>query len=580
MAIKHIVQHTSFFTLNTSQKAVVRDFVEAPSPHSLPNIDIYDVFKHHKALSLSVDYWKNKIKHINPVLLQLMSDDDKAILRDQLFFVSRIFSESCVFAYKQGNGSALNDYGSSIEKCFDLINLLKNPNQDLVYPQILNTIHPITDDGIYTTLEWMGAFNECRLYWVWAGGGGLIGNFINLLPDTYLQKKQASDILDIPGQLGGILSWALYYFRFSIRIAILLRHTIPGFWMSVEEQQIPWLERLYNQWQQLKFDLLNDFFWADANLVCFFWLTGSTMADYYGGLLTAVLLLMDVCNALWNYSEEYGQYKIDMQQYQSDIAELTSIGGMDKHIALLQQAMCQSKLDWDYKLYALYVNVIYAISLLFAFSLVYSFFILPSALSAVVALTCGLSGTILCFSLNAICAASQQGLTICKSIEQWHDLKNELGNKLQQDLSFASIDEQKRLYLEAKQLEMELDYQLNEIHYQHIILLRSVLIDILVPPIIFISLIYMPLGLGLTLMAASFVLAVWSHDYVNKNYKPADAQLPDFDENEFSEFNVAHAQQNLDVLTQTDHGFFGSVERCLRQQRNDVRLIEHTVAGF
>lgn len=369
-----------------------------------------------------------------------------------------------------------------------------------IFPHI--SFSMLEEDNVNWFLDWMSAFNERRLYWVWAGRGGVLGATIDLLPDDFFYKTQAIETLDILVPYTGSLSWALYYFR----CILLLRHIIPGPWMSDEDKKIPWQLRLEKKWHQYKFDFLNDFFWATGNLACFFWLYGPL--DYYGGALTSVLLLMDVSLCIWGYWEAYVQYSKDLDYYRKAIQNASA-----DEINALQLAKRQCMLDWDYKLYALYIDVMYAISLLVAFSLIYAFFlplaIVPTAAGAMLSLI----GTVLCFTLNSGFSALKQGVDVCKSVAMANDVARDHENQNQNGLNLES-------------LERDWVYHQHIIAYKQVCLLRSVLIDFLVPPVVFMALVFMPLSMGLSVVSAGLILAVASYEYIDKNYPHDIAALP------------------------------------------------------
>lgn len=86
-----------------------------------------------------------------------------------------------------------------------------------------------------TIKESMGWFNEKRLYWVWASS--LLKVILAALPDDFFNVGQATEVVKAPDPYTGTLSWALYYFRFSLNMFLLLKHTISGPWMSEREKR-------------------------------------------------------------------------------------------------------------------------------------------------------------------------------------------------------------------------------------------------------------------------------------------------------------------------------------------------------
>ncbi len=496
-----IFKHLSFSTLNETQKGLVRAYVKNPM---LSTLDTYDVFKHQYELEITLSFWDNQINTLAQFIFDIdcadiMSAKQTILLQDELSFVLYLFSARYQLSLKEGLGHNLSDEGEQIKKCIAIINAL-NKHKNAITNLELPTV---SDDGIKNGLDWMGYWNERRLYWVWAGRGGLLGCLIDLLPEGYFNKSQALKALDVPVPITGGASWALYYFRCGIRLSLLLRHSINGFWMSQEEKDIPWQERFAMQLYKMKFNLINDFFWACGNLVCFFWACGA--ADYYGGALTTLLLLMDVGVTVWAYSDEHTQYLSDITRYKKSINMLME-DAVNNHLQIqaLNKAEYKCRVEWNYKLYALYADILYATGLMLAFALLYGFF-LPTI--APTALILGVTGTVLCFSLNAVFAAIRQSLEICKAIE--------LSNHLAQDYLNPNNSA-----FDLNLIAHEWHYQQQVIQYQKAILIRSVLVDLLVPPLVFLALVFTPLSIGVPIVLAGFLLAVAAHYFIENNYQP------------------------------------------------------------
>ena len=347
--------------------------------------------------------------------------------------------------------------------------------------------------------------------------------------------------------------------------------------MSEEEYTIPWHERFVMQWNIRKFSLLNDFFWAGANLVCFFWLVGAGMPGYYGGALTGLLLVMDVSLSIWNFQEESAQYHQDMERYRQDIVALLAIKDtknsieqpvVEQQIKVLYDARRKCKLDWDYKLYRLYSDAMYAVALFAAFALLSCAFFPPAAVAPATVLICGVIGTVLCFAMNAFFSAVRKGIEVSKSVEISRFETADKPILLQRLLSLDNDFDKRQCYLDLKLLDSESEYQQHVILYQKMTLLRSVLIDTLVPPLIFAGLVLVPLGIGIPFLALGFALAVASYYYVEANYKPGNATLPGFDEVEFAAFNPVEALNKL-THAEPSLGFFGFAGDCLRDKEKD-----------
>ena len=552
MAYRSIFQHISFFTLSKKQQ----DDVSAYAQSRQFSLDgIYEIFQNQKELTVSLAYWDTKLDVLNQFTscsFGAMIEADLIMLQQELYFALYISVARYKLELAEGLGDVLGDHGKKITQCNDLLNAV---NKALKPETILADFPPlpmVTDDQVKWGLDWIDVFNERRLYWVWAGRGGLLGATIDLLPDNNVyHKAQALGALDVLVPFTGTLSWALYYFRCSVRLGILFKHTIPGPWMSKEvADTIPLRERFSVHLNKCKFYLMNDFFWADCNLACYFWLCGNAVADYYGGALTAALLLMDVSISIWAYAEDYAQYDKDMKRLNADMLMLNNT--QVYKLNALKHAQRQCKLDWDYKLYGLYVDMLYAISLFVAFSFLYSFFLPIAAVPASTALTLAVTGTVMCFTLNAIGAALKQALEVCKSIE--------LSNYAAKDVDNADkcVPGAQKSDFELKLLKSEWIYHQTIIEFKQASLLRGVLIDFLVPPVVFVALVFMPLNMGLAVIAVGLALAVKFYSYI-EGYEPDIKDLPKFN------------PDPVNVITPNIiHGFFGTATTHLHDQREMV----------
>ena len=330
--------------------------------------------------------------------------------------------------------------------------------------------------------------------------------------------------------------------------------------MSHEESSIPWKHRLVVQWQASKANLLNDFFWASANLACFFWLCGDGIAGYYGGVLTAVLLLMDVYLALDSYWSFCVDYEKNLARYQCDKllinqTEMSLVLRLEK-IKRLNDAATHCKLELDYRLFGLYVDVMYAISLWAAFSILCCFFIYPTVISVATALYFNVVGTVLCFTFNALFAAIRQALEVCKRI----DASNIVFDKYTRLLGTPPEGDQssirKQWYFDLKLLASEWHYQQHVISYQEVKWLRAVLIDCMVPPVVFLALVFMPLMVGLFVLSGGLILAVASYYYIEKHYQHDMSCLP-----------VYLPDEQLPPSPHIKHGFFRATTGYLQEKR-------------
>ena len=415
--------------------------------------------------------------------------------------------------------------------------------------------------GITTKIrEWMGDVNGRRLYWVW--GGGLLSTVISMLPDDFNNKQQALSGVTAPSPITGYMSWILYYARFGLNLGLLLKHTIQGPWMSQEERTIPWQERFKTQWEQRKFALLNDSIWATANMICFLWLVGEGLLGYLGNAMTLGLLLMDVSLTVWRFQEDKTQYKRDLQRYIEDVEQLMlTIAGKqeklsqakkkktDDEIRLLQSELSRLELrlktaqqardkligDWKYKESHLMLDLTYAASLLGAFGLMCCFLCPPATIPLATTAILGLTGAALCFTLTMAYSATKSYIDIKQLKKSHHGTKQLAQQKLEEIHRLLNEDKKehkesltnykiRQLYLEREDLLTTTKHQNELIQFQNMKLIHSVIVDAMIPPLIFAALTFFPMGIGLGVLAAGLALAVISH-FILKRYTPQKAPL-------------------------------------------------------
>jgi len=403
----------------------------------------------------------------------------------------------------------------------------------------------------------LGALNDKRLYWVWASA--LLKTLISLVPVDYYNGAQAVNVIKAPDPYTGCLSWALYYFRFSLNLFLLLKHTIKGPWMSEEEAKIPVWERFLTQWEQRKFTLLNDSLWATANLLSYFWLCGKGALGASGDLLTIVLLVFDLRIAIWDFEEQKTKHNKELFDFDKDIATLeqaikdhnfgnvvplladeeqTDREKMERELKNLKQAKALCKKNWEYQQINLYTNIAYALGLLFAFILLTTPFMpIPGAVAAAI----GLAGAILCFAFNAINNAIKGGLEIYRTYEEKNETRKEYNAKFNELIQLISEDDdldkdqKKLIYLEIKKLQTKIDCQKQKMKYQVAHLIRSIMLEVLLPAIIFASFVYFPLGIGLGVLGAVIALAIATHYLIETTLK-SDKQELTFKEEEYKKF--------------------------------------------
>jgi hypothetical protein len=589
-----ILESTSFSSLDEAGKNTVRKAFIQYLQGEKPDWSAKEISRNRKTIATLLSIYSQKMAQINPAAFKYMDDSQRAVLNDELLFTFYLLSAQFQIDEAEHRRQGLKQQSDQIKSCAKLIHQLRasqevgfaadleaeidNSEKHLKYlgltvvaPFLTDKMTEFSKGKTVVTKQWMGEVNGRRLYWVW--GGGMLASVIALLPDDFYNKSQAQQAVAAPSPITGYMSWVLYYTRFGINLGLLLKHTIKGPWMSAAEAEIPAWERFKTQWDLRKFSLLNDSVWATCNLLCFFWLTGSGMAGYWGNVLTAGLLLMDVCLTYWRFCEESTEHNRMMHLFAQDIQKLQDkitaekdkdkLATLELELAELLKNKSLYEYDYKYKFYATSADLAYSIGLLIAFSVVCSFFLLPTAIMPVTAVTLGVVGAALCFTANFISAGYSGWLELSKAKESRQLAKIE-GEALLVDLIAHQAERSafvnKQLYLDIRRVLANSEHQERVIDFQKMRLMRGILVDALIPPVLFVSFVFMPLGMALAVVFAGFVLAAASNKYIEGS-APAEEKLPEFDEDEFKKFLANPSVDALKATNRAQKGlkFFSSV---------------------
>lgn len=581
MSISRILDGTSSGALDVaSRKALFGLFDKKYQQGKSKAFEPQKIFELRRSLTVSLDVYGSRLEHINPAIFPYLNVHQKQVIEQELLYAFYIFSAQYHLDEVEQKRQCLKERSEQIHTCASLINQLrqslrKETPESLLEKKIdqsekhakylgLKAGPEIAALMLRLTTEtdaWegagktekiktkMGGLNVWRLYWVW--GGSFTSLLISLLPDDFFKKQQAQSTLSTPAPFTGYLSWILYYARFGINLSLLLKHTIAGPWMNVEEKKLfagekyPTWMRFKTQWDQRKFTLLNDSIWATANLACFFWLIGEGMMGYFGNIATTALLFMDTCISIWRYCEEDTQHQKDMVRYERDLKILrrniraTSDEGERHRLQLELQTLTKAKkkceFDWRYKTYGLQNDIVYAVGLMVAFAVMCGVLCPPSVLLPATALLLGVIGVALCFTLSVIYAGVGAGIDMAKVRTSKVALQKEGQALLKEFVGTKDEMVKKRLYLEMKQMVAETDEKAQQIRYQQRVLMRDMILKVMIPPLVFLSLVFMPLGVGLGVLAVGFAIAVISHKMI-EDEKPGKTALPKMDEVAFARF--------------------------------------------
>jgi hypothetical protein len=539
-------------------------------------------------------FYLGAMDEIDPVMISYMPEEQKDQRVHDLKITYLLLCAQKEYELTHQKTENSKKYDALIEHCKTLLDKLnpvfpKAPEQSLftdgkpvkylgiqLAKELSNKLVELNSRKTKTIKQAIGTVNEKRLYWVW--GSTFIKTMLRLLQDDFYNVTQAKSMIGSLDPYTGALSWALYYFRFSVNLFLLLKHTIKGPWMSDEEAQTPWTIRLQARWSQTKFGILNDFLWGPANMVCYFWLRGPVLGPW-GDALTLLLLAYDIWAALKDFTEQEAAYYEQMEEYDREIAALQQKANslkdlladeeeeknrkikmhqLQMQINALTRARERCEKNWEFQKLSLYNNIGYAFALTFSFVLLATPFM---PLTEAAALTLGVVGAVLCFAFTVIANSIRGGIEIRRSQEavkeakhKFHERVEFLKELIKQD---DNLDEnQKRfLFLEIKKYKLETEYQKQMMVLQAAQLIRSIMLEACMPAIIFSSLVFLPMGIGFAPLGAILGLAILSDLLINALLAP-DPQmknLPAFDEKEYKEFCTLISKEND---TKAQHSFF------------------------
>lgn len=529
-----------------------------------------------------LSYYQDILKRTNKIFIVYMPEEQKKVLKQQLQTTYLLLLAQKKYELELGTFGNQTAYIKQIESCEEYLDLL-NPNiqaqseaqrslskeKPVLYLGIglgIELSHKMLEvtEGKYETfsqtINWL---NDRRLYWIW--GSSFILSILDSLPHDFFHKTTATKTVLSLDPYAGVISWALYYFRFSLQLGLLLRHVIAGPWMSEKEKQIPLSQRFLTQWEQRKYAILNDFLWGTCNLVCFFWLIAKKGLGPWGDLLNTILFFFDISAAIWSFEEKQTQYMKKLHEYQDEITRIKGkIALLDEKqdkqkIALYQtelddvtKAYTQHKKDWDYYKLQLLNECAYCVSLTLAFVLLAAPFF---PLAGVNLLAVTMTGAILCLVFTVIYNAVTNSLDIAKTKASVDELKENIQCKIAAFNELSKMpheeNELKFLFLEIKQLQADSKHQEQIRVLQTMHFYRQLLFDALFPAIILTSLVFLPLATGLPVIGISLVFAYFSYKMIDSTYAPVEEELTEFPEEEYLAFcdnpapSIAYSQSSF-----------------------------------
>lgn len=607
MTVDSILDNTSFGTLEVAEQAVVcRLFDDVYKKKQRLALNHKELFKGRKLLPISFEFYSTKLDATNQFAFKYMNPQQIASLEHDLLYAFYVMSAQYQLAAELNLDAAESRrqdrraVGERIKQCADLIDQLRiyqapktpenqhepiatdHSKQYLAYLG-LTTIPSVIAEGIdaintgspEALKAWAGegltvqvkdrrrSINSPRLYWVWAGGW--IQVWIGLLSDYYTHKQAAQQALSAITPYTGFMSFALYLTNASVEILMVAKHTLRGSWMSQGELELSAWERFKAHGDLRKYSIMNDFVWGLGNLACFYWLVGKGTLGYYGNMATAGLLLMDAVLSVFQYRELSKQHEADLHRYDRDISALKRQIRMAvlldekatwaQSLATLEKARDRLVFDWKYKTHGLIKDSTYAIVLLLAFVVMTSFLLPPTQIAAATASILGIVGTVLCFVASLTNDAMGGIIERNKSKATALCTKTEFDGLLAAFIGATDANLKKLLYLDMKQSCAIFDRQEAMAHFQMMELIHEMSIKLLVPPLVFVSFIFLPLEMGIGVLAIGFALVVASGRLYMGN-KPVLAELPGFNhDNDNLEYEQFERSPTFDRLRL---GFFSN----------------------
>lgn len=554
---------------NNAKHASIKTEVETTPPKNQsairqsPQTSDVDLF-------IPLSYYQGQLDLTYPILFPYLSDEAKAELerRLQITYLLLLGQKEEEIAFNQYDN--YTTYNNDIRRCEEYLKQLNLPqkSQALLY---LSKDRPVAflgislgmeigadtsasiDEGTKELTKELNAGNQKRLYWIW--GSSFLKTVLAFVPDNFFHTVQARKNAELLDPYAGMLSWTLYYFRFFIQFNLLLKHTIAGSWMSEEEKKIPWNERLVSQFDQRKFPLINDSVWGFANMACFLWLNAKTGLGVWGDLVTVFLLIVDICLVLWNLKETNAKHQQEVEAYQKSVRKLqkeiarikakdaTSNAKRIKELELqlndLTAAQQQFLKEWEFTKLSLCNEIVYSIGLLIAFVLLAMPFV---PLSPPVLMVITLTGAVLCLAFTVIYNAINSNIAIAKTKSEIGAIKEKRLIKLCCFLERSQTQDPKTdkqlqgLFLEILLLDAETQYQQQCVVLQTMHFYRKVMLESLIPALIFASLVFFPMGIGFGILGATVALIILSNSLIERLFKPVKEPIDKFPDSIYEKF--------------------------------------------
>jgi hypothetical protein len=561
------------------------------SPKRKFDLDVVKLAKQRIPLAFLLDYYTNELQTTNPAIFTYLTSKQKNYQKKQLLFTYYLIYCQYQLDEAEGRKYRLQNLQQTLTTCAKYIGRLPNsptpgeqcsPQKNLeqaiaesekylillgmtnIAPWFAEKIREISDGKTKFIKNTLDELNNKRLSWSW--GDSMLVAIMQNLPNNFFNKRQTRQVLVIPEIISGYLGWILHYLRFGINLFLLLKHSIKNPWMSPGEQKIS--DRFKTQWDQRKFDLITDSAWATVNLVCFFWLVGSGPPGFTGNLLTLGFYLVDLVLVIWKFYEESTKHNAKINTLEREKKELEDLlqetnlrieflkkeakknektleearekaDNLEKEIANVDNIIRKESFDWKYQRYGFFKDLTYALGMILAFTTTCCLFFPPAAIVPATALMISAIGATLSFVINIVYTVVTNRLEVAKMRETSQQRITEYNKLLEKFDEEHNPDKKKLLYLQLETLKANSIYHEDLADFQSRKLVQSILIEALLPGLIFGCFTFLPFGQALGAIATNFVIALATTQVINE-FEPKSAGLPEFDEGKYAYFVMHH----------------------------------------
>lgn len=535
-----------------------------------------------KGIAQSIKFYGGRLSKFDPIDFIRLNPIKRIALEEELQNTYDLIYDECRLHALAGDSPLMRERAGQMDHCAYLLDRLRNTpafgekcspekiNQltietsqgkpvkyvalTLIAPLIANTMHQITmGERLENMRDQMSAANLYRLNWVWAGG--LDRTICDAIPLDFRNSQNARTVFNDIAPITGYMSWILYYCRLGIELYLLTKNSLKGSWMDPwrseadKAMNIGIYERFTTQLAQRKFALLNDAFWATANMACFLWLIGEGVLGYtmyMGNVLTGALLVFDLMLTAWKYHETSTEHNQFMLHYDNEIKTLQEAiddepdemkkAVLNEHLDVLHQAREQCAFDWVYTDKQFKTDLLYAAGLFLGFSVLCGFFFPPAALLPTSMLVLALVGSALSFALTV---AYHTWITAIE-IEKFHDLSikttgkiNLLEEKIMSLVDDMDSNSDQSLRLQIDALRSESIHLLNDLLYQQEMIVhhkksqvQQVISETMLPVAAFAFLVFLPFQWGVALLVPTVSYLFMSSSIVEANKpKPAPPEI-------------------------------------------------------